>query len=49
MTAITEEHKKLMEEVRQDKEAYQRLKDKARWEHMTLYGVLIEWGPPWKW
>ena len=48
-SVITEEDKLLMEEIRKDPKANQRLKDKAKWEHMTLYGVLKEWGDPRKW
>ncbi len=46
---ITKEDKLLMEEIRKDPKAYQKLKDKAKWEHMTLYGVLKEWGDPREW
>ena len=46
---ITQEDKDLMNEIKQDPEAYQRLKNKAKWEHMTLYGVLKEWGDPREW
>lgn len=48
-TLITEEEKKLMEEIRKDPKALQRLKDKARWEAMSLFAVLKEWGDPRKW
>ena len=48
-SVITEEDINLMNEIKQDPKAYQRLKDKAKWEHMTLYGVLKEWGDPREW
>lgn len=28
---------------------WSRLVDKARWEHATLLGVILEWGDPRKW
>ena len=46
---ITQEDIDLMKAVKEDSEAYQRLKDKARWESMTLYGILKEWGDPREW
>ena len=46
---ITEAEKKLYAEVQADPVAYQRLRDKARWEHMTLFAILREWGDPRKW
>ena len=49
MSAITDEDKELMDEIKNDPKAYQRLKDKANWEAMSLYGVLKEWGDPRKW
>ena len=48
-SVITEEDINLMNEIKQDPKAYQRLKDKAKWEHITLYGVLKEWGDPREW
>jgi hypothetical protein len=48
-SVITEEDKLLMEEIRKNPKAYQKLKDKAKWEHMTTYGVLKEWGDPREW
>lgn len=32
-----------------DGSAFRRLQDKARWEHMTLLAVLLDWGDPRKW
>jgi len=49
MTAITILDKQLMSEIISDPKAYKMLKDKAKWEQMTLYGVLKEWGDPRKW
>lgn len=46
---ITEEEKRLMEEVRKNSDAYKKLQDKARWEHMSLFAVLAEWGDPRTW
>lgn len=48
-SVITQEEIDLMNEIKKDSNAYQRLKDKAKWEHMTLYGVLKEWGDPREW
>ena len=49
MSKITKEDKKLMEEIKKDKKAFQRLKNKAVWENMTTFAVLKEWGDPRKW
>jgi hypothetical protein len=46
---ITEEDKKLMEEIVKDPKALQLLKDKCNWEHMSRYAVLEEWGDPREW
>ena len=46
---ITQEDKDLMNEIRQDPEANRRLKEKAKWEAMTLFAVLKEWGDPREW
>jgi len=48
-TIITILDKQLMSEIMLDSKANQLLKDKAKWEQMTLYGVLKEWGDPRKW
>ena len=49
MGKITKEDEKLMEEIKKDKKAYQRLKNKAVWENMTVFAVLKEWGDPRGW
>ena len=49
MSKITKEDKKLMEEIKKDKKAFQRLKNKAVWENMTVFAVLKEWGDPRGW
>jgi len=46
---ITPEDEKLMIEIQQDKEAYEKLKAKARWEQMSLYAVLKDYGDPREW
>ena len=46
---ITEEDRRLMEEVKKDLNAYQRLKDKANWEHMSLFAILKDYGDPRRW
>jgi hypothetical protein len=50
MSEIKPEDRKLMAEIREeDPEAYQRLRDKAQWEQMSLYAVLEGWGDPRGW
>ena len=49
MAKVTTEQVRLMREVRNDPEAYALLKEKARWEHMTLFATLAEWGDPREW
>ena len=39
----------LMEEIKQDPDAYEKLKAKARWEHITLFAVLKSYGDPRNW
>ena len=39
----------LFNEIKNDPAALQWLKDKAKWEHMTLFQVLECWGDPRKW
>lgn len=46
---ITPEEKALYAEVRANPRAFALLQAKCRWEHMTLYGVLREWGDPRTW
>ena len=46
---ITEVERRLYAEVQADPVAYQRLQEKARWEHMTPFAILREWGDPRKW
>jgi hypothetical protein len=46
---ITPKDEKLMIEIQQDKEAYEKLKAKARWEQMPLYAVLKDYGDPREW
>ena len=41
---ITEEDKKLMEEIKQDVAAYEKLRAKARWEQMPLFAILKDYG-----
>lgn len=44
------EVRRLLKELREaDGTAFRRLQDKARWEHMTLLAVLLDWGDPRKW
>lgn len=49
MAAITDADRALMAAVRADARAYEMLQHKCRWEGMTLYGVLLEWGDPRTW
>lgn len=49
MSTITAADKALMAEVNSDPAALWRLRQKARWEGMSLYGVLSEWGDPRTW
>ena len=49
MSKITKDDEKLMEEIKKDKKAYQRLKNKAVWENTTVFAVLKEWGDPRGW
>ena len=46
---IDKKDKQLMKEIKKDITAFELLKTKAQWEHMSLYGVLKEWGDPRKW
>lgn len=46
---ITEKDEKLLEEIKKDPKAFERLKAKARWEEMTLFAVLIDYGDPRNW
>jgi len=46
---ITEEDKKLMEEIKLDPEAYERLKAKAMWEQISLFAALEDYGDPRNW
>ena len=46
---ICEKERAAMEAIKADSVAYERLKAKCRWEGMTLYGVLREWGDPRLW
>ena len=32
-----------------DTVAYKRIRDKAKWEHMTPFAILEQWGDPRKW
>ena len=41
--------KSLFEEIKKDPDAFQKLRDKASWEHISLYAVLNEYGDPRKW
>lgn len=38
-----------MAQIEANSAAYERLKAKSKWEGMTLYGVLREWGDPRQW
>jgi hypothetical protein len=49
MSAITEKDIQLMAEIKEDPKAYDLLRAKCRWEHMTLYAVLKGWGDPREW
>lgn len=49
MAVITKEAEELMSEIRKDDKAFQKLKNKAQWEHMTHFAILREWGDPRKW
>lgn len=49
MAVIRDSDRALMALVRADARAYEMLQHKCRWEGMTLYGVLLEWGDPRTW
>ena len=49
MSKITILDKQLMAEIIENPIAFRLLKDKSRWEGMTLYAVLQEWGDPREW
>jgi hypothetical protein len=49
MTEITMLDKQLMLEIIEDPVALELLKDKCRWEAMSRYAVLKEWGDPREW
>lgn len=49
MASVTAAERALLNEVKADPAAYQRLQDKARWEGMTLFAVLAAWGDPRRW
>jgi hypothetical protein len=49
MAAITDEQIKLLDEIKKDPAAFQRLKEKANWEHESLMYVLRNWGDPRTW
>jgi len=44
------EARKILEEVKKESgEAWEDLKQKCRWEHISLLGVISQWGDPRKW
>lgn len=49
MAVVTQETLDLLAEIRKDEKAWQRLRDKAQWERMSLTAILREWGDPRKW
>ena len=49
MSIITKKDKELMDEIQNDSIALELLKNKCRWESMSRYGVLKEWGDPREW
>lgn len=49
MAIISEEDTKLMKEICADPVAKSLLQGKCKWEHMSMYAVLHEWGDPRKW
>jgi hypothetical protein len=49
MAVVTEAQLKLLEEVRRDPVAAERLRAKCQWERMTAIQVLIAWGDPRNW
>ncbi len=49
MAVVTDEIMKLLEEVKKDPAAYQRLKNKCQWERETQTYVLRNWGDPRTW
>ena len=46
---ITEDDRKLLEEIKNDSDAYERLQAKARWEKITVFAVLRDYGDPRNW
>ena len=46
---ITKEDRALMAQIKQDTNAYKRLQAKARWEHISLFAVLKDYGDPRRW
>ena len=49
MDQVTDKEKQLFEEIKKDPKAYEKLKTKCRWEHMTIFAVLRDYGDPRKW
>lgn len=49
MSVITDKERALMREVSADPIAASLLTHKCRWEGMSRYAVLKEWGDPRKW
>ena len=43
------EAQELYKEIRKDKDALYKLKQKARWEQVGLLAVIIDYGDPRKW
>ena len=46
---ITKKDKELMEKIRQNPDAYKKLKAKAQWERITIFAVLKDYGDPRNW
>jgi hypothetical protein len=49
MAAVTEKEIALWKEIRSDPVVKELIGEKCRWEHLSCYAVLREWGDPRKW
>lgn len=54
MNRITDKERenalKILDEVKkEDDEALEKLRQKCKWEHVSLLGVILQWGDPRGW
>jgi len=48
-TLVSQQTLTILQEVKKDSEAWERLQSKCQWEHMSLTAVIKEWGDPRTW